>query len=408
MTTAPRTVALYWHNGRSLGHTSRIAKVARYLLRSTTAYSVAGITGAYRGLDLLPTDVDILKIPSFANFDDPTGWNLRPRLALDSDTLTRARTDLITTFLRHYRPEVLVCDLIPRGTDDELVPALEAGYPRHAVLGLRGVLFDQDKTFRKYFGPGRGPWILDHYCQFNVHTHPEVFDLADYYGISGEAADRLHYTGYLSEPCPLTRAQARERVGVACDDRLIVVAMGGGQGAGPLWQAVSEALHARRSMFDRALLVPGPYLEPVDHRALTTRWAADPGIEVRAYEPDLAPWMRACDLFIGAGGVNMLGEILASATNALVVPRQVREIEQRVHTERLRNLGLVRTVGLPEALDGALTQQVTLALGEPLAPAATRYLWDGGSYDRHLPGRDGTSCACTSRRPTPPLPRTPA
>ena len=405
MDTAPRKVALYWHNGRSLGHTSRIAKVAEYLLRSTTAYSVAGVTGAYRGLDLLPADVDIIKIPSFANFDDPTGWNLRPRLALDSDDLTSTRTDLITTFLRHYRPEILVSDHIPRGTDDELVPALEAGYARHAVLGLRGILFDRDKTFRKYFGPGRGPWILDHYCQFNVHTHPEVFDLADYYGISGEAADRLHYTGYLSEPCPLTRAQARDRVGVTPDERLVVVAMGGGQGAGPLWQALSEALHARRSMFDRALLVPGPYLEPADHRVLTRLWAPDPGVEVRAYEPDLSPWMRACDLFIGAGGVNMLGEILATRANSLVVPRQVREIEQRVHTERLEGLGLVRKVDLPDALDGALTQRLAQALAEPLAPEATRYLWDGGSYDRHLPGPDGTACACTTR-PSPPSSRT--
>ncbi|MFB7600398.1 hypothetical protein [Streptomyces sp. NPDC056160] len=73
MMPAPaRTVALYWHNGRSLGHTSRTAKVARYLLRSKDPHSIAGITGAYRGLDLLPPEVDIVKIPSFANFDDPT------------------------------------------------------------------------------------------------------------------------------------------------------------------------------------------------------------------------------------------------------------------------------------------------------------------------------------------------
>lgn len=43
-----------------LGHTSRTAKVARYLLRSPQPYSVAGITGAYRGLDLLPAEVDII------------------------------------------------------------------------------------------------------------------------------------------------------------------------------------------------------------------------------------------------------------------------------------------------------------------------------------------------------------
>ena len=122
-TTGARTVALYWHNGRSLGHTSRTAKVAQYLLRSPQPYSIAGITGAYRGLDLLPPEVDIVKIPSFANFDDPDGWNLRARLAMDNDVLHQVRTELITTFLGHYRPDVLMSDHIPRGTDDELVPA---------------------------------------------------------------------------------------------------------------------------------------------------------------------------------------------------------------------------------------------------------------------------------------------
>ncbi|MFF2385653.1 glycosyltransferase family protein [Streptomyces sp. NPDC058108] len=392
-----RTIALYWHNGRSLGHTSRTAKVARYLLRSANPPSIAGITGAYRGLDLLPPEVDLVKIPSFANFDDPDGWNLRPRLAMDTATLHRARADLITSFLSHYRPDVLMSDHIPRGTDDELVPSLQARYPKHAVLSLRGVLLDKEKTTRKYFGTnGRGPWVLDHYCQFNVHTHPEVFDLADYYKIPGEAARRLHYTGYLAEPCTIPRDQARAQTGIG-DERLIVAAMGGGQGAGDLWRALSAALQRRRHAFDRALLVTGPYLEPADLRALRALWQDDAGVDIRAYEPDLLPWMRACDLFIGAAGSNMLGEVLATRANALVIPRQIRESEQLVHARRLHDLGLVRKVDLLEALGGGLHTAVGQALASPLSPDGTRLLWDGGSYDRHLPGSpDGTACACTT------------
>lgn len=398
MTAAARTVALYWHNGRSLGHTSRTAKVARYLLRSPQPYSVAGITGAYRGLDLLPAEVDIIKIPSFANFDDPDGWNLRPRLAMDADALQQTRTDLITTFLRHYRPQVLMSDHIPRGTDDELVPALEARYAEHAVLSLRGVLFDRDKTLRKYFGdPGRGPWVLDHYCQFNVHTHREVFDLADYYAIPPEAAERLHYTGYLAEPYPLDRAGARQLLGVGPDQRLVVAAMGGGQGAGDVWRALSTALRIQRDLFDRALLVTGPYLEPEVQRALRQLWQDDPGVEIRAYEPDLQPWMRASDLFVSAAGANALGEVLATSANTLAIPRQVREIEQQVHSQRLHALGMLRKIDLPDVLDGALQRAVPLALTEPLTPDGTRFLWDGGSYDRHLPGGlVGTVCACST------------
>ncbi|MEU1519030.1 glycosyltransferase [Streptomyces sp. NPDC005811] len=393
-----RTVALYWHNGRSLGHTSSTAKVARYLLRSEYPYSIAGITGAYRGLDLLPPEVDVVKIPSFANFDDPDGWNLRPRLAMDTPALHRVRADLITAFLRHYRPEVLMSDHIPRGTDDELVPALEARYAQHAVLSLRGVLLDKEKTARKYFGRhGRGPWVLDHYCQFNVHTHPEVFDLADYYDIPPEAAGRLHYTGYLAEPCTLTRDQARAQTGTGADERLVVAAMGGGQGAGDLWRALSTALRGRRHLFDRALLVTGPYLEPADQKALRQLWQDDPRVKIRTYEPDLLPWMRAADLFVGAAGANMLGEVLATRANTLAIPRQIRESEQLVHARRLHELGLLRKVDLPDALGGALNDAVALALTEPLVPDGTRFLWDGTAYDRHLPGGpDGTVCACTT------------
>ncbi|MDQ1041984.1 glycosyltransferase family protein [Streptomyces sp. V4I2] len=396
--TGARTIALYWHNGRSLGHTSRTAKVAQYLLRSPQPYSIAGITGAYRGLDLLPPEVDVIKIPSFANFDDPDGWNLRARLAMDAETLHQARTDLITAFLGHYRPEVLMSDHIPRGTDDELVPALEARYATHAVLSLRGILLSKEKTARKYFGMhGRGPWLLDHYCQFNVHTHPEVFDLADYYDIPPEAAGRLHYTGYLAEPYTLPHDQARAQIGVGGDERLIVAAMGGGQGAGDIWRALATALRERRTMFDRALLVTGPYLEPADQRALAQLWEDDPFVEIRTYEPDLLPWMRACDVFVGAAGSNMLGEVLATGANAIAIPRQVRESEQLVHARRLDELGLVRKVDLPDALGGALTGTLAAALTEPLSPDGTRYLWDGGAYDRHLPGGPGgTACACTT------------
>jgi predicted glycosyltransferase len=405
--TAARTVALYWHNGRSLGHTSRTAKVTRYLLRSPQPYSIAGITGAYRGLDLLPPEVDVVKIPSFANFDDPTGWNLRPRLAMTEAALHQARTDLITAFLRHYRPEVLMTDHIPRGTDDELVPSLEAGHAEHAVLSLRGVLFDKEKTARKYFGRnGRGPWLLDHYCQFNVHTHPDIFDLADYYTIPQEAADRLHYTGYLAEPYTLSREDACGLVDVDPGQRLVVAAMGGGQGAGDLWRALSAALRRRRDLFDRALLVTGPYLEPNAQHALRQLWESDAAVEIRAYEPDLLPWMRAADLFIGAAGANSLGEVLATGANAIAIPRQIREIEQQVHSRRLHDLGLLRRVDLPDALTGALDHAVPLALTEPLAPDGDRYLWDGGSYDRHLPqGPRGTACACTTARAASPTPQ---
>lgn len=119
-------------------------------------------------------------------------------------------------------------------------------------------------------------------------------------------------------------------------------------------------------------------------------------MEVRTYEPDLLPWMRAADLFVGAAGSNMLGEVLATRANTIAIPRQIRESEQLVRARRLHQLGLLRKVDLLDALGGALTDAVALALTEPLVADGTRFLWDGTAYDRHLPGPDGTACACTT------------
>ena len=44
-------------------------------------------------------------------------------------------------------------------------------------------------------------------------------------------------------------------------------------------------------------------------------------------------------------------------------PRQVREIEQQVHSQRLHELGLLRKVDLPDVLGGALDRAVPLPPG---------------------------------------------
>jgi len=51
-------IALYWHNGRSLGHTVRCATLGQSLLNQMPNSIVVGITGASKGFDLLPPEMD--------------------------------------------------------------------------------------------------------------------------------------------------------------------------------------------------------------------------------------------------------------------------------------------------------------------------------------------------------------
>jgi predicted glycosyltransferase len=360
---------MYWHNGRSLGHTAESAKVAAGLIgASPGGVSVAGITGAYRGLDMLPAGVDVVKLPSFSNYDRASGWQLAGRQGLAPDELFRLRADLIDVFLRHYAPDVLIVNHLPRGAEDELVPALSRPRTGKRILTLRGILFDREKTRREYFTDEGTSWIADRFDAIHVHTDPRVFRLEDAYDVPGVLRSRIRYTGYLAESPSIGRVEARAQLGVAPGERLLVASMGGGQGALPIWIAIVDALRARRADFDRAVIVTGPYLEPDDARSLGERVAAESWLTVRSYVDDMAAWMSASDVFVGAAGAGMLGEILASGCNAIVVPRQVREPEQRMHAALLGARGLVRVCELEDVLAGRLAELLADAARAPLAP----------------------------------------
>lgn len=373
-------VALYWHNGRSLGHTAECAKIAHGLVAGVPDLGLAGITGAYHGLDLLPAALDVVKLPSFANYDRAAGWDLAGRQGFAGPELFSARAELIDVFLRHFAPDVLLVNHLPSGAEDELVPALSRAPTGRRVLTLRGILLDRDKTRRDYFAPDAAAWIARTFDAVHVHTDPAVFRLEDRYDVPAVLRDRIRYTGYLAEPPGLTRDEARARVGAGAGERLVVASMGGGQGAGPIWEAVVAALDAHRDRLDRAVVVTGPYLEPDDAAALAGAAAARPWLDLRAYVADLPAWVVAADLFLGAAGSNMLGEILAAGANAVVVPRQVREPEQRWHAALLADRGLVRVCDLPAVLGGGLGPVLAAALDDPRHPAGAVELGGARRY----------------------------
>src|SRR5579859_5798637 len=119
-----KRIALYWHNGRSLGHTIRSATLGQGLLERMPGSAVMGITGASRGFELLPTGMDVLKLPSYLAFDHPQGAVSAPILSVTREELTVMRANLMATFLRDFRPHALVVDYHPQGNDGELVQAI--------------------------------------------------------------------------------------------------------------------------------------------------------------------------------------------------------------------------------------------------------------------------------------------
>src|SRR5215467_2937030 len=138
-----RRIALYWHNGRSLGHTVRCATLGEALLER--------MPGASKGLELLPLGMDLVKIPSYLTYDDVSGARATPVLPLAKGEFQRIRENLVATFIRDFQPHVFVIDFHPEGKHGELLPAVTRSPDVKKVLGLRGILGSPEETNREFF-----------------------------------------------------------------------------------------------------------------------------------------------------------------------------------------------------------------------------------------------------------------
>lgn len=360
-----KRIALYWHNGRSLGHTIRSATLGQGLLERKPGSAVMGITGASKGFELLPPGMDVLKLPSYLAFDHPQGAVSAPILPVTRDELVAMRSNLIATFLRDFHPHTLLVDYYPEGNDGELVQAITQATATRKVLGLRGILGMPEQTNQQFFSPRMADFIRANYAAIHVYVDERVFRLEEYYDVPAPLVEMLRYTGYVTRQAAASRQEARAQLKLDAQARVVVVSFGGGQGTESLWQAVLYALESIASSFDAAYFAAGPYLEVDAYERLQNVVALHPNWRWTRLLDPLPVWMQASDLFIGSGGYNSLSEALATGANALIIPRQLNEREQLLHATSLAQMHALRLLDLETALHENIAPILEMCLREP-------------------------------------------
>src|SRR5215467_10551942 len=204
-----KRIALYWHNGRSLGHTVRSATLGQAILNNIPASIIVGITGASKGLELLPPGMDLVKIPSYLTYDATGGVRATPLLPVAKAQFQRIRENLISTFVQDFQPHALIVDFHPEGKNGELIPTVLNSPKTHKVLGLRGILGSPVETNRDFFNPHLVAFIQEHFSAIHVYIDQLVCRLEDYYAIPGSLSAMFKYTGYVTRPTVSTKAEAR-------------------------------------------------------------------------------------------------------------------------------------------------------------------------------------------------------
>ena len=360
-----KRIALYWHNGRSLGHTVRSATLGQALLDHIPESIVVGITGASKGFELLPPNMDLVKIPSYLTYDSTGGALASPVLSIAKEQFQRIRENLISTFVHTFQPHALIVDFHPEGKNGELIPTILNSSTSHKVLGLRGILGSRDDTNRDFFNPRLVSFMQEYFSSIHVYIDQQVFRMEDYYTIPSSLSGMFKYTGYVTRPTLATRAEARVSLQLPLDARIIVISFGGGQGTEPIWQAMLKGLSKIQKHFDFAFLSAGPYLESSAFERLQTQISQRSNWTWTRLLDPLTSWIKASDLFIGSGGYNSLAEIIATDANALIIPRQLNELEQEIHSKKLADLQILRIANMDTILHNGTSSLLEMCLKEP-------------------------------------------
>ena len=188
--------------------------------------------------------------------------------------------------------------------------------------------------------------------------------------IAGRDGRRYAVTG---RPVPAAvleadRGAARERFGVAPDDRCLLV-MGGSQGARSINECALAAFAEREGRDFAVVHVSGRR----DFERLRERLAAAPYKErytLLAYEPNLGDCLAACDLVLGRSGGSIF-ELTAAGRPAVLVPYpHAAAGHQATNAAWMAEAGAAVVVRDEELEAARLAAEVNGLLGDPARLAA--------------------------------------
>ena len=359
-----------------IGHVMRVAQVARETAAlgvEVTVLSGGGRLGLnWGGADVRELPVARARDGSFQVLVDGSG---RP---LDAAFHERRRA-LVRDAFAGLQPHLVLMESYPFGRRafrselDALIALAQARRPRAPVLvSIRDILVAKTNPARYAEIAGRIRRDIDAVL---VHGDPRLVGLEASFPAAPEIADKVHYTGYVTDAGDPERSA--DPTGTRGGE--VLVSAGGGAVGAPLLKAALAA-RPQTSLRDHVWrLIAGPNLPQADYDALARQLST--GLILERFRSDFQSLLRHCHLSISQAGYNTILDVLQAGARAVVVPfAEGGETEQALRARLLAERGLVH-VADARALSGSegaavLAQAVERALQAP-APALGHLALDG-------------------------------
>jgi predicted glycosyltransferase len=386
-------VLLYVQHLLGIGHIRRAAALARAFQRAglKVVFVTGGLPVGGLGLDEVPGgigpgSIEVVQLPPARSQDDSFKVILDADNQPIDDAWKARRRDLLLEVFRRHHPRVVMTELFPFGRRKmrfELEPlvaaARTANPPALVACSLRDIVNRPE-------GAEKTAWMVDRFTRFYdllyVHGDPRYFRLEDSFPESAAVAERLHYTGYVTEAAEAVEA-ARQEAGSSGQGEVVVSAGGGAVGAALLHCALAARPLSPLAAAPWRLLV-GPNTPESDFQALAA--AAPPGVTVERARPDFVALLTRARLSISQGGYNTLMEVMAAGLPGVVVPfAGGSETEQTQRARVLAEAGLITVVDEETLAPATLAEGIARALRQGGTAGGAPFRFDGAAETaRHL------------------------
>ena len=365
---------VYSHDAFGLGNIRRMLAICEHLLNEIPQLSILLLSGSpmLQGFRL-PRGLDYIKLPCLNRGN--TGEMAVKFLGMGIDETIKLRSELILSAAINFQPDIFLVDKKPLGIKNELKNTVD--YLHHhlpetkMVLLLRDILNSPEKTIAEWEKNNYYKTIDKFYQLLLVVGSQEIFDFRQEYHLPAKVADKLRFCGYIRRPQGWKTSQIiRQELQLKAEDKLVLVTPGGGQDG---YQLVNTYLQGQEYLNKnqhhiRSLVFCGPEMPKEEKQELYQLAAKYPQVEIREFTNDLMSYVSTADAVVSMGGYNTVCEILSAAKPAIIVPRIKPSQEQLIRSQRMHDLGFLKTIHPESLTPQVLMEKLFQVLENPQKP----------------------------------------
>ena len=324
-------VLIYSHDSFGLGHLRRCRAIAHSLVDAYKGLSVLILSGSpiISQFDF-KARVDFVRIPGVVKLRDGDYTSLALHIELDQ-TLA-IRSSIIQHTAEIFAPDIFLVDKEPLGLRGEVAQTLRILKLRGTtnILGLRDVMDDSEALQAEWQRKEVLPALNKFYDEIWVYGSESIVNPIQGIDLPQSTRKKMHYLGYLKRQLPIKSYLPREYKN---KPYILITAGGGGDGEQMVDWVVRAYEQTDKDELIPGLVVLGPFMANDAQREFQKRIRNIPNLKVKTFDSHIEVLMAHARGIVAMGGYNTFCEILSFDKKAILVPREVPRLEQRIRAE---------------------------------------------------------------------------